>query len=84
MRDTAQLPPCLLCPFNFELAHLRRVGIGMIVTDAEFCLRTARALLPIRPELAASFVNRVGQCNCRSTASQSRRADSINNQAERF
>ena len=51
--------PVLLYPFNFELAQLYRAGIGMVVTDAQFCLRTARALSPIRPELAASFVNRV-------------------------
>ena len=31
----------------------------MIVTDIEFCLRTARALLPTKPEKAAIFVKRV-------------------------
>jgi hypothetical protein len=30
----------------------------LIVNDAEFCLRMARALLPTRPLKAATFVNR--------------------------
>jgi hypothetical protein len=35
------------------------VGIAMIVTDAEFWLRIAKALLPTQPQRAATFVSRV-------------------------
>jgi len=35
------------------------VGIAMIVTDTEFWLRLAKALLPTQPQRAATFVSRV-------------------------